>query len=443
MLVIFDFDGVLANVRGIHFEALNRAAEFWSDGVPTYEEHLQFLDGLPTMEKLKWFSENKGTPPDTWGKIWQEKQRITRQMMTALPDDPILRDDLHVIKDAGHKLACVSNSIGDTVRIALSALGILDLFDYVAGTDDVENYKPHPECYLRAMAELGHEPRDTVIVEDSPPGREAAARSGARVIAVSGPDDVTAQRVLAACEGEIPRPRWETDWTIVIPMAGAGSRFAQAGYTFPKPLIDVGGKPMIQAVVDNLGINGNYVFIVLDSHRRRYNLDAMLNLIAPDCRVVAIRDVTDGAARTVSLAADHVDDLTKPVLVANSDQLVAWDPARFAWTTERYDGLIATHTATHPKWSFVEMSQDRVVRVEEKNPISSTATCGIYWWRSFGLLLGTIQEMIANNDRVNGEFYLAPTYNYAIADGARVGTYQVDEMHGIGTPEDLEAYLRG
>ncbi len=89
---------------------------------------------------------------------------------------------------------------------------------------------------------------------------------------------------------------------VLIPMAGAGSRFEQAGYTFPKPLIDVKGRPMIQVVTDNLNIKANYIYVVQKEHREKYNLDTLLDLITPGCKIVEVDGVTEGAACTALLA---------------------------------------------------------------------------------------------------------------------------------------------
>src|SRR5690606_9825087 len=111
---------------------------------------------------------------------------------------------------------------------------------------------------------------------------------------------------------------------ILIPMAGAGSRFAEAGYTFPKPLIEVEGKPLIQLGVESLGLTGRYIFLVLAEHMRRYALDDLFDRIAPDHVIVPVGGVTEGAACTALLARDVIDD--GPLVIANADQVVAWDP---------------------------------------------------------------------------------------------------------------------
>lgn len=223
---------------------------------------------------------------------------------------------------------------------------------------------------------------------------------------------------------------------ILIPMAGRGSRFEAAGYTFPKPLIDVDGKPMIQVVTESLGVEGRYIFLVLRDHLCDYALTDLFDRIAPDHVIVPVDGVTEGAACTALLARDFIDD--GPLLIANSDQLIEWDHA-----LPDADGVILTFRATHPKWSYVREEQGRVVEVAEKRPISDKATCGVYWFRQGSDFVNGADAMIAQERRVNGEFYIAPVFNELIERGRTVVSHDVTRMVGLGTPEDLEAYIGG
>jgi NDP-sugar pyrophosphorylase family protein len=167
---------------------------------------------------------------------------------------------------------------------------------------------------------------------------------------------------------------------IVIPMAGAGSRFAQAGYTFPKPLIEVKGKPMIQVIVENLRPKNRtdyrFVFIVQKAHYDKYSLSYLLELIAPGCKIVIIDSLTKGAACTVLLASEHIDN-NGELLIANSDQYIIEgieDYMDFS-SGNPFDGTIMSFRATHPKWSFAKLDENgNVEEVAEKKPISDTAT---------------------------------------------------------------------
>ena len=110
---------------------------------------------------------------------------------------------------------------------------------------------------------------------------------------------------------------------VLIPMAGAGSRFAEQGYVFPKPLIEIKGSPMIEVVVKNLNIDANYIFIVQKEHVEKYNIDKMLKLIKRGSKIVVTEGLTEGAACTTLLAKEHIDN-ENPLIISNSDQFILW-----------------------------------------------------------------------------------------------------------------------
>lgn len=232
---------------------------------------------------------------------------------------------------------------------------------------------------------------------------------------------------------------------ILVPMAGEGSRFAKEGYTFPKPLIDVKGKPMIQLVVENLDFNAEYIFLVRSEHLQKYTgLESTLNRISNgNFKIVQVDGLTEGAACTALLAKQYVDT-DEDLLIANSDQIVDYSPENFVLlkTMTKVDGIVFCFRAVHPKWSFVKTnSRGFVTEVAEKNPISDIATCGIYWYRKGADFVKAAESMITKNIRVNKEFYIAPAYNELISEGGILVPFFVDRMHGIGTPEDLNIYL--
>ena len=182
-------------------------------------------------------------------------------------------------------------------------------------------------------------------------------------------------------------PWRDSKLNVIIPMAGAGSRFAAAGYTFPKPLIEVKGKPMIKVVVDNLNVEAHFIFVVQKEHYEKYHLKSMLNLIAPGCDIAVIDGMTDGAARTVLKAVDYIKDFDAPLLIANSDQFVEWDSNNtlYAFNAGGVDAGIVTFEATHPKWSYVSLDEKGWVnRVAEKEVISNIATRGIVTGKQIG-----------------------------------------------------------
>jgi len=234
---------------------------------------------------------------------------------------------------------------------------------------------------------------------------------------------------------------------IVIPMAGAGSRFAAAGYTFPKPLIDVEGKPMIQRVVENLPFDAEFIFLVRKEHLEQYEVESLLSVITKGrYEIVVVDQLTEGAACTVLLAKDYINS-GESLIVANSDQIMEYNSDNFKLMAElahasQPTDFIWTFNATNPKWSFARTDESgRIVEVAEKRPISNIATCGVYYWDQGMAFVSCAEEMIERNIRVNGEFYVCPIYNVGIERTRRVYPFYVDKMWGVGTPEDLNAYL--
>lgn len=230
---------------------------------------------------------------------------------------------------------------------------------------------------------------------------------------------------------------------IVIPMAGAGSRFEKAGYSFPKPLIEVRGNPMIATVVDNLNLQGQYIFLVQKSHYEKYDLKGMLSMIAPGCEIVQIDGVTEGAACTVLTARELIDS-DEQLVIANSDQWIKWNSLETisSFNDKDSNGGILTFNSVHPKHSFAKVDGNGwVSEVAEKNPISNNATVGIYHWKHGSDFVRYADQMIAKNIRTNNEFYVCPVYNEAIKDGKKFKASRVDEMWGMGTPEELTNYL--
>ena len=291
-------------------------------------------------------------------------------------------------------------------------------------------------------------PKDTIIVEDSHIGREGALNSGAHLYPVKDAYELDDSFLNFIDEFEAKEKKQNIPWrnkkmNVLIPMAGAGSRFAQAGYTFPKPLIEVNGKPMIQVVVDNLNVEAHFIFLVQKEHYEKYNLKSVLSLIAPGCDIVQVDGLTEGAACTTLLAKDLINN-DEPLLMANSDQFVEWNSNEclYAFTADTIDGGIVTFESTHPKWSYARLGEDGLVKeVAEKNPISNLATVGIYYWKQGSDYVKYAEQMIEKNIRTNNEFYVCPVFNEAIGDGKKIRVKNIERMCGIGTPEDLNYFL--
>jgi HAD superfamily hydrolase (TIGR01509 family) len=446
-LIIFDLDGVLVEAKNIHFEALNKALKEYAI---SWDEHLSIYDGLKTNQKLEMLHQKKGLPKEYFKDIWEEKQKHTLEALKNLEQSNILIECMDLLSKDGYKLAVCSNSIRKTVLTVLSRLGIIEYFDLILSNEDVNNSKPHPEIYWSAIAKLNVLPEETLVIEDSPYGLLAANRSNSHILRVKSPHDVfygsINNKILEINSiNKHMKPKWsDRKLNVLIPMAGSGSRFREAGYTFPKPLIDINNKPMIQVVVENLNMEANFIFVVQKEHREKYNLDAMLNLISPNCKIVETDGVTEGAACTALLAKEFIDN-DSPLFFANSDQFVEWDSTEFMYKMNESDadGGIVTFESTHPKWSFAKIDENgNVMEVAEKKPISNIATVGYYYWKHGYDFVKYAQQMIEKDIRVNNEFYVCPVFNQAVEDGKKIKTFNVQGMWGLGTPEDLQHFLK-
>ena len=444
-LIIFDLDGVLVDAKNIHYLTLNEA--LGSKYEISWEEHLNKYDGLKTNEKLKLLTTSKGLPPSLYNEIWLKKQELTINELKKITPNDVLKNTIKELSHQKYKIAVCSNSIRKTILTVLSKLDIIEYFDYIVSNEDVNNSKPHPEMYWKTISYFGVLPEETLIIEDSPFGLLAANRSKSNVMRVETPNSVTIDNINKHINNLIMEetPRWKNEkLNVLIPMAGAGSRFEKAGYTFPKPLIDVNGKPMIQVVVDNLNLDANFIYVVQKSHRQKYNLDTLLNLITPNCTIIEVDGLTEGAACTALMAKDLINN-DNPLFFANSDQYVEWNSNEFMYKMQEtnFDGGIVTFKSTHPKWSFVKLDENNFASmVAEKNPISDLATVGYYFWKNGADFVKYAEQMINNNIRVNNEFYVCPVFNEAINDGKKIITFNASKMWGIGTPEDLDLFLR-
>ena len=229
---------------------------------------------------------------------------------------------------------------------------------------------------------------------------------------------------------------------LILPMAGNGQRFFDAGYDLPKPLIDIKGKPMFARVIENLWvINAQLTCIVRQDHVNDYEIDKRILEHYPDANIIIIPGTTEGAACTVRLATNVLGG--EPMIVANCDQLMRWDPKEFyeKIDTNLYPGgLIPVFTPNHnePKHSYCEVDKyGNLLQLKEKEIISDIATVGVYYFGDESKWIKAHEKQMDANDRTNNEFYLAPTYNYLEEN---VGIHRIDEMIGMGTPEELNEF---
>ncbi|MFC5407370.1 HAD family hydrolase [Cohnella soli] len=200
--ILFDMDGVLLDSRELHFMALNRALHEICGMEISLSEHLSTYDGIPTIVKLKMLEIEKGLPADLHGIIIEKKQHYTVELLTRCchPNHSHIMM-LERLRNEGFELGLCSNSVKQTVELAMRHLGMRACFNFLLSNEDVDNPKPHPEIYQKAFKLLGRQPTECLIVEDSDKGREAAEKSGAHLLMVKGIEQTDYDRISLTIKG--------------------------------------------------------------------------------------------------------------------------------------------------------------------------------------------------------------------------------------------------
>jgi len=227
---------------------------------------------------------------------------------------------------------------------------------------------------------------------------------------------------------------------IVIPMAGHGKRFIEAGYTLPKPLLKIGDKEIIKHIIDTMRMpKAQFIFIVRKDHCDEHQLDERLLEIEPNAIIVKISEVTEGAICTVLLAKDHFND-GNPVIIKDCDQIINWSPEHFLEFVQRNnaDGAIVNIHTDRPNYSFSRVdSRGQIFETAEKSVISNYGSVGIYYFTRGSDLVKYAERMIEKDIRVNNEFYTSPVYNQFVQDFKLILHYPIAEMFQLGTPEEF------
>lgn len=423
--IIFDLDGVLVDTKKVHFIALNLALKKVEKIEISYPDHLKIFDGLPTKSKIAILIDQGKIKKRNIKLIYDLKQSYTMKILQKEIKYSEKIEKLFFKLKKKFKIGIATNSIKKTLNLCLNSLKIKKYVDYAISTNDIKFSKPHPEIYLKCLINLESMPSETLVLEDSYFGRIAAKEANCNLMPIKYLSDVTYVNInnfinnMNLKNKTLDNKSWEDEkLNILIPMAGAGSRFEKAGYTFPKPLIEIHGKTMIQWVIEGLKIKGNYIFIIRTEHQNKYNISHLLKALVPNCKIVETNGLTEGAACTTLLAKKFIKN-NNPLIIANSDQFIEWNSGKsmYKFINKNADGGILTFKSLHPKWSYAKINKTGLVsEVAEKKVISDNATVGIYYWKKGSDYVKFAETMIKRNIRYKNEFYVCPVYNQAIEE---------------------------
>ncbi len=424
--------------RELHLEALNAAIkEVTENFCISRQENHEFLNEMPSRQKLE-FLNIRGLDRSLNDKILTLKQQKTIDWINSnISFNERLFNLFDTLVKRGYSIGIVTNAHRETAKAFLQVSGLEFMVSTIVGNEDVTKPKPHPAGFTLAMNRLCVKPDETLIFEDSEPGIIAAKFTDAAVAIVIDPLDLSDEYVFNTIRLANSSVLIANNVNIVVPMAGEGSRFKNAGYDVPKPFINVEGKPMFAKVIETLEIKSNVILL----SRQWDGFDAITHM--PEAVNVNVNGLTEGAACTVLLAKEHINN-DNPLIVVNSDNLVSFDFVNMIRTAKQKnaDGVILTFTSNNANYSFAKLDDNGYVsEVAEKNPISDKATAGVYYWRHGRDFVKYAEQMIANNTRVNNEFYVCPIYNEMIADQKKIICLEAKSFISLGTPDDLDMFL--
>lgn len=227
---------------------------------------------------------------------------------------------------------------------------------------------------------------------------------------------------------------------IVMPMSGAGKRFTEQGYEIPKPLIPVGNLPTFQFSSKSLYIEANRIFIVRQDHINDFGIENDITSFYPNAKIIATDTITQGPLCSVLLAREHINN-HNPLFIINCDNYIEFNVEDFLSKVKGYNGGIITYPTDElePKYSYVKIDDDNtVINIREKKKISDLMCAGIYYFARGEDFINHADEIIADNDTVNNEYYVSSVYKSMIANSEYILNYTCDKLLTFGTPEELE-----
>ena len=234
---------------------------------------------------------------------------------------------------------------------------------------------------------------------------------------------------------------------IVVLMAGSSKLFISDGCLFPKMLLEVAGKTVVQRVIENINplINNNenkVIFVIRSEDSSKYYLDSTLKLLCPNSKIVMIPEGVSGAAISALLVIEHINE-DESLLIFNGDQIIDADLLEVVNNMEAYDGGVIVFESVHPRWSYVKLDKDNLVsEAREKKPISNSATAGFYFFKIARDFIESTKQSVLKGSDLDGKFYVCPIFNEMILDGKKITAININssEYHSLMNPKMLDSY---
>jgi NDP-sugar pyrophosphorylase family protein len=233
---------------------------------------------------------------------------------------------------------------------------------------------------------------------------------------------------------------------VLFLLAGESKSFEEQGYHYPKYLLEIDGKTLVQYVIEHVCVSrpARHIFVVRKEEVERFHFESVLRLLSPESEVVVAEGLTRGAACTALLAVESIDN-DEPLLIVNGDQIVdlPLDEVLDSFEEQGLDGGIVVFDSVHPRWSYVRLNDEgRVIEAAEKRPISRNATAGLYYFAKGREFVAAAKEMIRKNASVGDAFYVCPAYNELLLNQGAVGVYHIprEKYYSLAEPQGVQAF---
>ena len=234
---------------------------------------------------------------------------------------------------------------------------------------------------------------------------------------------------------------------ILIPMGGKSEFFDSPDYVYPRSLIEIHGKTMVQRIIENYSKfeNKHFIFVINQAESETYHLDSILKLLTESrCDIIKLNGQTKGAACSALMAIELINN-DIPLIIANGDQVIE---APLAEITERFkmlslDAAVLTFESIHPKWSFIRIDEsNKVIEAAEKRPLSKNAIAGFYYFKNGNEFVSAAMQSIKKNVQINDGFYIAPVLNEIVLGGKKIGYHAIDSSryHSFYSPAKIAEY---
>lgn len=235
---------------------------------------------------------------------------------------------------------------------------------------------------------------------------------------------------------------------ILIPLAGKNKFFNEVDYPYPKPLIEINDKTMIEHVIENFNSikkEKQFIFIVNNEDCKKYHLDNVLNLLTNNsCKIIKIDSETKGAACSAMMAIEYISNDT-PLIIANADQLFDDNLEDIISSFKDVDGGVISFDSIHPRWSYARVGTDNyIVETAEKRPLSKDAIAGFFYFKNGSDFIISAMNMIKKDANVNGLYFISPTINEMVLQNKKLIIRKIDncKYHTFYTPQKIQEYER-